>query len=242
MTEVDTVILATGYEVDFSFLDKSICWGKNNEVQLYKYMFNPKLKHPETLAFIGLIQAFGPAIPISEVQARWHVQLLLNKCKPLPSVEKMQSDIAAKREEIDRRYFKGARHTMQVDWIPFMDEIAAQFGAKPNMMKYLFTDPALWFTLYFGPCLPYQYRLNGPHPWTGAKQAIYSVEDRVRGALETRRQESDNQRQAGRAQNFLAVFVKYVKKFARNYLHLNSLLAVFALIFLTLGFMHIRNY
>jgi dimethylaniline monooxygenase (N-oxide forming) len=238
VTEVDSVILATGYEVDFGFLDKSICWGKNNEVQLYKYMFNPKLKHPETLCFIGLIQAFGPAIPISEMQARWHVQLLLNKCKPLPSVSKMQADIAEKRTEIDRRYFKGARHTMQVDWVPFMDEIASQFGAKPNLFKYFFTDPILWATLYFGPCLPYQYRLNGPHPWSGAKQAIYTVEDRVRDALKTRCQDNDKQGE----QHVLSVCLKYIKKAARNYLHLNSLVAVCALLVFSLGFLLIRNY
>lgn len=73
------VILATGYEVSFPFLDKSILWTENNEVELYKYMFPPKLKHPHTLAAIGLIQAVGPAIPVSEIQSRWFVQLMKGK-------------------------------------------------------------------------------------------------------------------------------------------------------------------
>lgn len=76
VTPVDAVILATGYEVSFPFLDESILSTKDNEVKLYKYMFNPNLPHPHTLAFIGLIQAVGPAIPVSEMQARWFVHLM----------------------------------------------------------------------------------------------------------------------------------------------------------------------
>lgn len=79
VTPIDAVILATGYEVHFPFLDDKILFAKNNEVQLYKYMFNPNLAHPNTLAFIGLIQAVGPAIPISEMQARWYIHLMQGK-------------------------------------------------------------------------------------------------------------------------------------------------------------------
>ncbi|KAK5986840.1 hypothetical protein GCK32_011453, partial [Trichostrongylus colubriformis] len=33
--------------------------------------------------------------------------------------------------------------------------------------------------IYFGPCVPYQYRLQGPHPWKGARDAIMRVDERV---------------------------------------------------------------
>ena len=79
ITPINAVILATGYEVTFPFLDESIFISKENEVKLYKYMFNPNLPHPHTLAFIGLIQAIGPAIPVSEMQARWYVHLMQGK-------------------------------------------------------------------------------------------------------------------------------------------------------------------
>lgn len=82
------------------------------------------MSHPETLGFIGLVQVFGPAIPVSEMQARWFVQNLLGKCKPLPEKMMMYKDIVKKRKEIDERYFKGARHTIQVDWVPYMDEVS----------------------------------------------------------------------------------------------------------------------
>lgn len=63
VTEIDSVILATGYDTEFAFLDSDIIDPKQNEVRLYKYVYHPELSHPETLGFIGLVQVFGPAIP-----------------------------------------------------------------------------------------------------------------------------------------------------------------------------------
>lgn len=98
----------------------------------------------------------------------------------------MMKDIEAKHREIESRYFKGPRHTMQIDWVNYMDEIAEQYGAKPNLLKYFFTDPKFWYKLYFGPCLPYQYRLQGPHAWDGARNAIMTVDERIDAAFATR--------------------------------------------------------
>lgn len=98
----------------------------------------------------------------------------------------MMNDIEKKRIEIEERYFKGPRHTMQIDWVNFMDEIAEQYGARPNLWKYFFTDPKFWYKLYFGPCLPYQYRIVGPHKWSGAREAIMNVEERIDAAFRTR--------------------------------------------------------
>ena len=185
VTPVDSVILATGYEVHFPFVDNDILWSENNEVELYKYMFNPHLDHPETLAFIGLIQAVGPAIPISEMQARWHCHLLAAKSQ-LPSTKKMVKDIKLKRKEIAERYFEGPRHTMQIDWIPFLDELADQFGAKPSLTKLAITDPNLWYHVMFGPSYPYQYRISGPGRWDGARKAIIEGQERIDAAFDTK--------------------------------------------------------
>ena len=92
------------------------------------------------------------------MQARWFIQTLLKKCKPLPNKANMHKDILKKRKEIEERYFRGARHTIQVDWVPYMDELASIFGAKPNLPKLFFTDLPLFSKVYFGPCLPYQFR------------------------------------------------------------------------------------
>lgn len=182
VTPVDVVILATGYETCFPFLGKEILDTSGTHIDLFKYAINPHLKRPESLMFIGLIQPYGPLIPISEIQARWFCQLQLGRVK-LPSKEQMIRDIEEKRRALHARYYSSPRHTMQVDFVEFMDEIAEQMGAKPNLLKYFFLDPALWRRLFFGPCVPYQFRLDGPGKWSGARKAILEVDDRTQRAL-----------------------------------------------------------
>uniref|UniRef100_A0A1I7YTC1 Flavin-containing monooxygenase n=1 Tax=Steinernema glaseri TaxID=37863 RepID=A0A1I7YTC1_9BILA len=60
-----------------------------------------------------------------------------------------------------------------------MDEMANMIGCKPNLLAQFFTDPKLWWTLFFGPNVAYQYRLRGPHPWKDARQALLTLPDRV---------------------------------------------------------------
>ena len=48
------------------------------------------------------------------------------------------------------------------------------------------TDPKLALTCYFGPCTPYQFRLQGPGTWDGAREAIMTQMDRVEKATRTR--------------------------------------------------------
>lgn len=58
---VDRVILGTGYEMEFPFLDKQIVRIENNRPRnLYKLQY--LLDQPHTLAFIGLIQPNGPLV------------------------------------------------------------------------------------------------------------------------------------------------------------------------------------
>lgn len=184
-TELDAVVMATGYEVSFPFLDSSILDTTGNHCYLYKYAFNPNLTHAHTLCFVGLAQPTGPLIPISELQARWFCQLMIGKAK-LPSKDFMRKDIEKKREDMAKRYYAGPRHTLQVDWCDFMDQVAIEFGVKPNLWKFLFKDPVLFWHLLWGPLVPYQYRLDGPGKWPGAREAIITVKERVLDALATR--------------------------------------------------------
>lgn len=186
VTKVDAVCFATGYEIDFPFLDKRIIDTKDNKANLYKLQYVPELRHPHTLAFIGLMQPFGPLVNISESQARWHVQLLKKQCAPLPQVVEMLEDIDKRNKTLAARYYKSKRHTIQVDVVEFMDEINKQYGAAPNLLEILYTDPALWYRLVFHPSLPYQYRLNGPHSdYQTARENIMTYENRIKAALKT---------------------------------------------------------
>ncbi|KAJ8312625.1 hypothetical protein KUTeg_009998, partial [Tegillarca granosa] len=174
--EIDVVVFATGYNYKLSFLDKSVtCIDKNNTC-LYEYMFPPELEHP-TLGIVGLVQAIGAVMPISEMQCRWYTRLIKGLVN-LPSKEEMYEDIDKKRDEMSKLYISTQRHTIQFDdhittfWIEYMDEIANKIGVKPDFKKLFLDDPWLALRCIFGPCFPAQYRLHGPGKWNGAKPCI----------------------------------------------------------------------
>lgn len=68
--DVDIIMLATGYNYGFPFLDKGIVDVEQNKVELYKYVFPPDMEH-HTLATIGFVSPLGAVNPISELQSRW---------------------------------------------------------------------------------------------------------------------------------------------------------------------------
>ncbi|XP_030352281.1 dimethylaniline monooxygenase [N-oxide-forming] 5-like isoform X2 [Strigops habroptila] len=181
--DIDVVIFATGYSFSFPFLEGCVNVVEN-QIPLYKFMFPPDLEKP-TLAFIGLIQPLGAIMPISELQCRWATRIFrgLNK---LPPQCYMEADIKQKREAMAKQYVKSQRHTIQVDYIPYMDELACQVGVKPNLLTLFLSDPKLALEVAFGPCTPYQYRLRGPGKWAGARDAILTQRQRIIKPLQTR--------------------------------------------------------
>lgn len=84
------------------------------------------------------------------------------------------------------RYVTSQRHTIQVDYISYMDEISEIVGVSPRLFRTTLTDPQLGLKLLFGPCTPYQYRLRGPGKWAGARQAIFTQWERVAQPMQTR--------------------------------------------------------
>ncbi|KAL5017097.1 hypothetical protein ScPMuIL_006686 [Solemya velum] len=181
--EIDAVIFATGYDYKISFVDESVTGLKNNQPNLFKYVFPPHLPHA-TFAVIGLVQAIGALLPISEMQCRWYTSIFSNKTK-LPTEDEMLSDIEEKRDEM-RSYYHSQRHTIQAFWIEYMDEIASMIGVKPNLIQLFKEDPSLAVKCFFGPCVPSQYRLVGPGKWNGAKPTIVSAMDRLMNPMKTR--------------------------------------------------------
>ncbi|KAH0618186.1 hypothetical protein JD844_017185 [Phrynosoma platyrhinos] len=181
--DIDFVVFATGYSFSFPFLGNCVKVIEN-DITLYKYVFPPHLEKP-TLAIIGLVQPLGAIMPIAELQARWATRVFKGDAK-LPSICEMMSDITMKKAEMARRYVKSQRHTIQVDYIEYMDEVASLVGVKPNIWSLLLTDPKLAWEVMFGPCTPYQYRLQGPGKWDEARKAILTQHDRILKPLKTR--------------------------------------------------------
>ncbi|NWS57823.1 FMO5 monooxygenase, partial [Chunga burmeisteri] len=181
--DIDAVVFATGYSFSFPFLEGYVKVVEN-QIPLYKFVFPPDLEKP-TLAFIGLIQPLGAIMPISELQCRWATRVFKG-LQVLPPSADMLADIVQTKEKMAKRYVKSQRHTIQVDYIPYMDELACQVGVKPNVLTLFLTDPKLAREVAFGPCTPYQYRLRGPGEWAGAREAILTQWQRVVRPLQSR--------------------------------------------------------
>jgi cation diffusion facilitator CzcD-associated flavoprotein CzcO len=112
----DVIIYATGYNIEFPFLDESLVKIKDNVLPLYH-----KVVHPEHsgLFFIGLIQPLGAIMPLSEVQCKWVANLLNNNSK-LPTKSQMYNSIQRDSNDMQSRYFRSSRHTIQVDFYPYI--------------------------------------------------------------------------------------------------------------------------
>lgn len=113
---VDVIIYATGYKISFPFLDPDFLVVEDNEIPLYR-----KVVHPDrpNLYFIGLIQPLGAIMPLAELQAKWAAGLLTGKFT-LPDRMTMLKAIAKEQAELQKRYVKSTRHTIEVDYYPYM--------------------------------------------------------------------------------------------------------------------------
>lgn len=119
---VDTIIWATGYKISFPFLERSTLDPDDNEVGLYRYVVHPDRPG---LYFIGLIQPLGAIMPLAEVQSQWIANVLAGKVA-LPDVATMKRRIEEDRERMRKRYVTSKRHTIQVDFYPYMDLIESE--------------------------------------------------------------------------------------------------------------------
>lgn len=122
-------------------------------------------------------------MPISEMQSRLYFQAFtqrhLYSRRILPTRDGMLSSIAKRQEAMARRYVESRRHTIQVDYIDYMNELSALVGCQPAIWRRVVTDPGLACQLLFGPAAPYSYRLDGPKQWSGARTALLSLQKRV---------------------------------------------------------------
>uniref|UniRef100_A0A8D2B4Q1 Flavin-containing monooxygenase n=1 Tax=Sciurus vulgaris TaxID=55149 RepID=A0A8D2B4Q1_SCIVU len=179
---IDVVVFATGYSFSFPFLD-GLIEVADNEVSLYKLMFPPNLEKP-TLAVIGLVQPLGIVLPIAELQSRWAARVFkgLNK---LPSAKKMMADIVQRKRAMERRYVKTVRHTIQVDHIEYMDEIASLAGVKPTCCSSFSRTQSWPWRFSLAPALHTSSAFRGQGNGTGARRAILTQRERILKPLRT---------------------------------------------------------
>lgn len=96
------------------------------------------------------------------------------------------ADIIKRNENRIALFGESLSQKLQTNYVDYLDELALEIGAKPDLVSFLFKDPKLAVKLYFGPCNSYQYRLVGPGQWEGARNAIFTQKQRILKPLKTR--------------------------------------------------------
>lgn len=119
---IDELIYATGYKVSFPFFDPSLVDSQDNEMPLFHQVVHFDLPH---LYFIGLIQPLGAIMPLAEVQSQWVAKLLTGQCS-LPDRGAMETAYRRHRSNMAKRYVASTRHTLQVDFYPYMHQVQAE--------------------------------------------------------------------------------------------------------------------
>lgn len=121
---VDVLIAATGYKISFPFFDPGVLATADNQVELYRRVVHPELPG---LYFVGLVQVIGSLLPVAELQARWVAGLLGGRLA-LPDRATMLRVMAAERRALRRRYTDSSRHTIQVDYWPYIYALRRALG------------------------------------------------------------------------------------------------------------------
>ena len=117
--EIDVVVYCTGYRITFPFLDPALLSATDNRIPLYRRVVS--VAHPG-LYFIGFIQPLGAIMPIAEAQSEWIADLLQGDGE-LPSPLAMRRVIAREDRRMAKRYVASKRHTIQVDFYPYLRTI-----------------------------------------------------------------------------------------------------------------------
>jgi thioredoxin reductase len=117
--EIDLVVYCTGYKITFPFFDPKVLSAPENRLPLYRRVVS--VERPG-LYFIGFIQPLGPIMPLAEAQAEWVADLLGGRAT-LPSPGEMKREIAGEERRQAKRFVASKRHTVEVDFHPYLREI-----------------------------------------------------------------------------------------------------------------------
>lgn len=108
--DYDAIVFCTGYDVTFPFFDEDHISAPENRLPLFHRVFH--LQHRRVF-FVGLAQTVGAIMPVAETQARLIAEHLKGDYN-LPDSSEMETIVARREAEMERRFVKSRRHSMQV--------------------------------------------------------------------------------------------------------------------------------
>ncbi len=117
--EIDLVVYCTGYKMTFPFFAPEVFAAPDNRLPLYRRVAS--VERPG-LYLIGFIQPLGPIMPLAEAQCEWVADLLAGRAT-LPPPAQMGAEIEAEEARQRKRFVASKRHTVEVDFHPYLREI-----------------------------------------------------------------------------------------------------------------------
>jgi hypothetical protein len=120
VVEADAIVYCTGYRISFPFLlPELLDPSGDNRIGLYRRVVHPD--HPG-LWFLGLVQPLGAIMPLAEAQSEWLADVLEGTVE-LPPEDAMRRAIEREDRAVRRRYVASKRHTIQVDFYPYLRQL-----------------------------------------------------------------------------------------------------------------------
>ena len=130
---IDVIITATGYNIAFPFLEPGDARITDNHIPLYKRMVqaDPAL---HGLWFMGLAQALPTLVNLAEQQSKLLVAYLTGRYA-LPDPAIMARVIAEDEKRYQAHYYASRRHTMQVNFEPYVADLAREIVAGGRRVR-----------------------------------------------------------------------------------------------------------
>ncbi|MEV5576050.1 NAD(P)-binding domain-containing protein [Spirillospora sp. NPDC052269] len=122
--DVDVIVWATGYRVTIPFLDRDWTGDDPEALPLYQRVFH--LKEP-TLAFVGLMQSTGAALPVVEAQAKLAAAYLSGRYA-LPSRAEQRAAVGRAHAAAVQRW-GGKRPMMRIDFDQYVAALPREIQA-----------------------------------------------------------------------------------------------------------------
>jgi cation diffusion facilitator CzcD-associated flavoprotein CzcO len=122
--EFDTIIAATGFEIDLPFLSEELSPIVERRIETYKRVVHPAWPG---LYFVGFFNvAGGSNISMMDVQSAW-VTALVDGALTLPSESEMRADIRAEQAWMARRYPDRPRYGLELDPLRYRAKVAEEY-------------------------------------------------------------------------------------------------------------------
>ncbi len=138
---VETIICATGYELDLPYLSDDLRRLLGPQLPLHRQTLHPDLP---SLGVIGQFALQGPYFPLLELQARWIAGLWSGAITPPPEI--------AMRDSVSRPPAPVVAHHLVAVALSRAAGVAPELDRHPDLVE----------PLLLGPMLPTRYRLDGP--------------------------------------------------------------------------------